>query len=83
MLDGSEYGDESLLVLSTENADAIRKGDVVQVSGIVEQFRLADYRDRYGLLHDGVYRTYSDEEFLAAHNVRQNVPAPSGTTPSS
>lgn len=73
-------GDESLLVLSAENAAGIREGDVVQVSGIVEQFRPADYRDRYGLLDDGVHRTYSDEEFLVAQNVRQDVPVSSGTT---
>ncbi|SER76398.1 hypothetical protein SAMN05216188_11567 [Lentzea xinjiangensis] len=80
VLDGGEYGDESLLVLSAENADALRKGDVIQVSGIVERFRLADYRDRYGLLDDGAYRSYADEEFLVAQDIWQDVPASWGTT---
>ncbi|MCX2948843.1 hypothetical protein [Lentzea sp. NEAU-D7] len=76
---GSKYGDEPLLVLSTENADAVREGDDFQVSHIVEQFHLADQRHRYGLLDN----TYYDEEFLVAHEVRQGVSTRSETTTSS
>ncbi|MDR6594447.1 hypothetical protein ACFFSW_00420 [Saccharothrix longispora] len=46
----------------------------------MERFRQANCRDQYRLLDDGVHRTCSDEEFLAAESVRQDVPESSGTT---
>ena len=79
VLDGSEYGDESLLVLSADEAKGmdLQEGDVVRVTGTVEDFAYANYRDQYGLIDDGVYTTYGDEEFLAARNVEDNVPTES------
>ncbi|NUT51481.1 MAG: hypothetical protein HOV94_29905 [Saccharothrix sp.] len=76
VLDGSEYGDESLLVLSADEASGmdLQEGDAVQVTGTVEDFAYANYRDEYGLIDDGVYTTYGDEEFLAARSVEANVP---------
>ena len=79
VLDGSEYGDESLLVLSADEAGGmdLQEGDVVEVTGTVEDFAYANYRDAYGLIDDGVYTTYGDEEFLAARSVEANVPTES------
>lgn len=70
VLDGSEYGDESLLVLSAEEMDEIRVGDVVEVTGVVGEFVHADYREEYGLLDEGVYDLYVDEEFLLAQSLQ-------------
>lgn len=69
VLDGSEYGDESLLVLSAD-LDGVRVGDVVRLTGIVGEFVHADYREEYGLFDEGVYDLFVDEEFLLAQSVQ-------------
>lgn len=70
VLDGSEYGDESLLVLFADGVEDIQVGDVIKVTGMVGEFVHADYREEYGLLDQGVYDLYADEEFLLAQSIQ-------------
>lgn len=69
VLDGSEYGDESLLVLSPDGIGDVKEGDIVNVSGYVEQFTQANYAEEYGVFDEGVYDLYVDEEFLRADHI--------------
>ncbi|NUT51477.1 MAG: hypothetical protein HOV94_29885 [Saccharothrix sp.] len=69
VLDGSEYGDESLLVLSPDGLGQVQEGDIVNVSGYVEQFVQANRAEEYGVFDEGVYDLYVDEEFLLADHI--------------
>ncbi|MFD0204133.1 MULTISPECIES: hypothetical protein [Saccharothrix] len=80
MLDGSEYGDASLLVLSPDGLGAVEEGDIVNVSGYVEQFVQVNYAEEYGVSDEGVYGLYVDEEFLLADHI-WNGPSDSSGTP--
>lgn len=83
VLDGSEYGDESLLVLSPDGLGDIGVGDVVKASGFVKQFVLADYGEEYGVFDEGVYDFYIDEEFLLADSIRKDGAGSPGAPTSS
>ncbi|WP_216216744.1 hypothetical protein [Amycolatopsis aidingensis] len=72
-LGGHEYGDESLLVLYAEGAD-VHKRELVQATGTVRQFRYADYLEPYGLVDEGRYDAFRDEEFLVAERVEVSAP---------
>lgn len=84
VLDGSEYGDESLLVLSPDGLGEVEEGDIVNVSGYVEQFVQANYAEEYGVSDEGVYDLYVDEEFLFADHIwKGTFDSSSAPTPSS
>ncbi|WP_141982628.1 hypothetical protein [Saccharothrix saharensis] len=82
-LDGSEYGDESLLVLTPDGIGDVEEGDVVNVSGYVERFVQADHAEEHGVFDEGVHDVYADEEFLRADHIwkgaltTQGAPTPS------
>ncbi len=78
-LDGGDWGDESLLVVSAAQAPDLQEDDVVQVTGTVRQFIYDDYADEYGLAEDDVYDPYAGEEFIEASTVdmtAESDPAP-------
>lgn len=81
VLDGGDWGDESLLVVSADKAQSLQEDDVVQVTGTVREFVYDDYADEYGLVADpGVYDDYDEEEFLEATAVDTTPESPAQTS---
>jgi hypothetical protein len=79
-LDGGDWGDESLLVVSAEQATDVQEDDVVQVTGTVRQFAYDDYANEYGLTDPGVYDPYVEEEFIEASTVEMTSASDSAPT---
>lgn len=65
-IDAGEWGDESVLALSEDNAETLAEGDTVRVTGRVERFVYEDYAVTHGLVNEGMYERYSGERFLDA-----------------
>lgn len=65
-VDAGEWGDESVLVLSEDNAESLKEGDTVRVTGRVERFVYEDYAVTHGLVNEGMYERYSGERFIDA-----------------
>ncbi|WP_212990840.1 hypothetical protein [Actinoplanes auranticolor] len=65
VLDGREYGDDTLLVISAP-ARSVEAGQQVEVTGVVRQFDYEIYRDGYGLADPGLYGDFEREEVLVA-----------------
>ena len=73
-LAGDEWGDESLLVTSAEQAN-VQEGTVVRVTGqVAEPFVYGKYANDYGLGDAALYDPYDGEKFLIAENVTTDVP---------
>ncbi|MDR7301574.1 hypothetical protein [Haloactinomyces albus] len=74
-LDAAEWGDDSLLVVSAQQRNNLRAGELVQVTGTVRSsFAYDQNADRYGLAADAeVYSDYEGEKYLAASSVKQQV----------
>lgn len=73
-LAGDDWGDDSLLVVSAEDAPDLTEGQVVQVTGTVREFVYADYEADYGLGDIDIYEPYASEKFLEASSVAASVP---------
>jgi hypothetical protein len=65
MLDGRQYGDDTLLVISAPAMD-VEVGEQVDVTGVVRQFDYEIYKDGYGLSDPGLYGGFDGEEVLVA-----------------
>jgi hypothetical protein len=63
LLDGREYGDDTLLVISAPAMD-VEVGRQVDVTGVVRQFDYEIYRDGFGLADPGLYGDFEQEEVL-------------------
>lgn len=75
-LAGDDWGDDSLLVLTQQQAD-VQEGDVIQVTGTVEEgFTYDDNVDPYALGDAGIYGAYDEENFLASATVDKTVETP-------
>lgn len=73
-LAGNDWGDESLLVTSADNAD-VQQGNVVEVTGeVAEAFVYDTYAADYALGDPGLYTTYNEEKFLIADSINKDVP---------
>ncbi|MGB3231559.1 MAG: hypothetical protein WA944_22340 [Mycobacterium sp.] len=73
-LAGNDWGDESLLVTSADNAD-VQQGNVVEVTGeVAEAFVYDTYAADYALGDPGLYITYNEEKFLIADSINKDVP---------
>lgn len=80
-LDGGDWGDESLLVVSAQQAKDLQEDDVVQVTGTVREFTFDDFNNEYGLDDPGIYDEYDQEEFLVASKVEVTVDSTPAATP--
>lgn len=80
-LDGGDWGDESLLVVSAPRAKDLQDDDVVQVTGTVREFTYDDYANEYGLDDPGIYDEYDEEEFIEASKVDVTVDSTTPGTP--
>ncbi|WP_188197792.1 hypothetical protein [Nonomuraea sp. SYSU D8015] len=76
-LAAGQYGDNSLLVLSARS-NTISKGDVVQVTGRVQEFSYDSYHDQYDLGDARMYNPYPKENVLIAQSVRVQTPHRTG-----
>lgn len=75
VLTGREYDDDSILVLSAEDA-TVRRGQQITVTGEVQRFRYPNYRG-YELDDDDSYGEYDGEEFLVASGISEASAPPS------
>lgn len=64
VLDGSEYGHGSLLLLPPDGLANIEEGDVVDASGSVEQLARAHCEEGYDVSDKGVSDLHADGGFL-------------------
>lgn len=79
VLDGIEYGDENLLVVSAPAMD-VTVGEKAAVTGVVREFGFDTYAGEYQLGEDvTAYTGFAGEEFLVAGGT-QGSPAPSTTS---
>ncbi|MCM4078899.1 hypothetical protein [Paractinoplanes hotanensis] len=66
VLAGARYGDDTLLVINAGHLDT-RQGTMAQVSGNVQKFDYAVYRDEYALdARPEAYAEFNGERFLVA-----------------
>ncbi len=68
-INGEDWGDESVLVLSEQDLTDVEEGEFVSVTGVVRDFAFEEYADNYGLLDEGLYDPYGDEEVIEASEV--------------
>lgn len=73
VLAGGEYGDASLLVLTTKDAPRIRVGEVLRVTGVIREFAFADYSDKYALTEPSPYEGFGGETFLVADRIDRTI----------
>lgn len=83
VLNGDDWGDDSVLVLSAQEAQDLQEDDIVQVTGTVKSFTYDDYAGDYGLAEPGLYEAYGDEEFIEATKVDQTVDSATPTSAAS
>lgn len=73
VVNGDDWGDDSLLVLSAEEATSLQEDDVVRVTGTVREFTYDTYANDYGLVDPGLYEVYGTEKFIEASAVDQTT----------
>jgi hypothetical protein len=82
MLDGKQYGDESLLVISAPAIDA-QMDKQVTVTGVVREFGFEEWSDEYTLGEEpGRYIDFSGEEVLVVGGSQGSVAPSVATSPS-
>lgn len=69
VIDGSAWGDDSVLLLVVRDVDDVREGDQVRVMGTVQRFSYAAYADQYELADAEKYEPYADEQFVVATTI--------------
>lgn len=77
VINGDDWGDDSLLVLSAEEASSLQEDELVRVTGTVQEFTYDTYATNYGLVDAGLYEPYGTEKFIGATSVDQTT---AGTT---
>lgn len=73
VLAGGEYGDASLLVLTSKDTPEIRVGQVIRVTGVIREFGFADYSDKYALTEPSPYEGFGGETFLVADKIDRTI----------
>jgi hypothetical protein len=82
MLDGKQYGDESLLVISAPAIDA-QMDKQVTVTGVVREFGFDEWSGEYALGEEpGPYIDFSGEEVLVVGGTQGSVAPSAATSPS-
>ncbi|SDD35813.1 hypothetical protein [Actinokineospora iranica] len=79
VLDASDQGDDTLLVLFKGEQADFGEGTTVTVTGTVQRFAYDKYSGEYGLAEAALFETYADEEFLLADTITR----PGAATPTS
>lgn len=70
-LAGDDWGDDSLLLVSANNAE-VQEGEVVEVTGQVrDEFAHDSIAQNFALADPGLYGRYRGENFLAADTVKK------------
>ncbi|OOC55978.1 MULTISPECIES: hypothetical protein [Nocardiopsis] len=78
-LEGTDdWENDPLLVVSARQAD-VAAGDVVEVTGTVEEFEYTTYSEDYSLAEEGDYEHFEEQRFIVADQVSQ-VASPSPGT---
>ncbi len=65
-VDGRDWGDETVLVLTGQQGTDVHEGDVVDVTGVLRVFVYERYANEYGLPGPTCYEPYEGEKFVEA-----------------